>query len=443
MEASIKLVPETWRVNKDGFCSVKIRVIHNRKIKYYSIKHLLKNDNWNFTSLVKDANTTKEALEKFLTSSPRGENKDKKLCYEEIISKATKITNDLTPFTFDKFEEQFLNKVSNWHYVTNALTEHIETLKKSDRVGYAVSFTSTLTAIKYFCEKKPFPKGVQAKDHAHFKKYKKLMFADITPAWLSKFEQFLVYNEKSTSTIGIYTRNLRVLFNLAIDNHNVKVEYPFKKYTPKTSSSKKRALTIEQVKAMAKYQPIEGTQEDFAKDMFIFSFLANGMNMNDIFRLKLSNIQNNEIVFVRQKTKRKTDEVKIQVSITEPLKRIINKYRELSLSDELHLFPVLRGVKDEATVHRLITQKTKVINKHLKVIAQKIDFDAELSNQISTYHARHSFATISKNNGQSIAFIKESLGHKSLSTTEKYLSSFDEETRSKAANELANQIANI
>lgn len=433
MEASIRIVLETWRKNKHGLHAVKLRVTHKRTPKYFSIKDYIQDNDWNFCD-------SKEELNRRLNAS-KGKNKDIRLNYEAILEHAKELINEIPQFTFEKFEEKFLTKPSNWDYFHCAIEDYIQFLKNEDRIGSASKFQTTLTSIKYFCEKKPFPKGVQSKDHDAFRKYKKLQFIDITPTWLRRFETYLKQEGKSTSTIGIHARNIRVLFNKAIKEHKLKVEYPFNEYSPKTASNNKRALSIEQINAIASYLAIEGSTEQFAKDMFIFSFLANGMNLTDIYRLRKNNLSNDEISFVRFKTKNKTKETRVTVAITQALRKIIKRYENIAINKDALLFPFLNGINDEATKHRIITQKTKVINTNLKKIAKQIGFDSDLVKNISMYYARHSYATISKNSGLSPAFIMESLGHSSLTTTEKYLSSFGKDARAKASEELANQIS--
>lgn len=430
MIASANIILESWRKNKSGLCAVKLRVTYNRKSKYFSVRHYLKNNDWGFCSDQKELNKIRNTV--------KGAKKDIRLNYEGIERKASDLINEMTSFSFEQFESKFLNKISNWDYLENAFQEQIQELKSADRMGYASSFTSTLTAIKYYMEGKNYPRGVQGKDYAHFRKYKTLKFIDITPIWLSKFESFLNKNDKSTSTIGVYTRNIRVLFNRAIKEHNIKAEYPFEKYRPKTSSGSKRALTINQVNAIASYRAITGTHEQFAKDMFVFSFLANGINITDILRLKYKNINKEEIKFARFKTK-----VEVSVTLTPTLTKIIKRHGNIGLNENVYVFRILNGVEDEQNVFRLIRQKNKQINYHLKSIARKVGIDPELANKISTYFARHSYATISKNSGESIEYIKESLGHTSSATTEKYLDSFTVEHRKKASNKLEQQIVNI
>jgi integrase/recombinase XerD len=66
-----------------------------------------------------------------------------------------------------------------------------------------------------------------------------------------------------------------------------------------------------------------------------------------------------------------------------------------------------------------------------------------IANHLTTYFARHSYATILKNSGESIEFIKESLGHKTSKTTENYLSSFDSDYRKKTSETLDKMIVNV
>ncbi|WP_321995352.1 tyrosine-type recombinase/integrase [Draconibacterium orientale] len=447
MEASVKIVLERHRTNTEGLCAVKIRITHNRKSKYYSIKHLLKEDAWNFCPDTYRRVKKKGKYEMvheldYIKAATKGAPVDIKLNYEAIERKAKDYINELPVFSFEKFEVKFMNKPTNWDYLHHAFMEHIQELESENRLGYASSFNGTLTGIKYFMEKKPYKdsKNIKQKDHVNFTKYKSLKFVDITPGWLKKYEQFLKNNGKSTSTIGIHSRNLRVLFNKALKGHGIKAIYPFGEYKPKTSENSKKALTIDQVNAIASHNASFGTPEHFAKDMFLFSFLANGMNMTDIFRLKKKNITSEEIQFVRYKTKNKKKEVEINVALTPILNRIIKQHGNLAINKDVYVFPVLNGAKDEDDAYRLIKQKTKQINYHIKAIAKKVGIPADLASSVSTYHARHSYATILKNSGESIEYIKESLGHSSSATTEKYLKSFGGEHRLKTALKLDRQI---
>jgi integrase len=239
---------------------------------------------------------------------------------------------------------------------------------------------------------------------------------------------------KSTATIGIYTRALRRLFNVARE-YGVKADYPFSTYKPRKATAHKRALTAKQVSKIMQYKPREGTGRHFAKDMFLFSFFANGMNIGDILRLKYSNIQDNEIVFVREKTRNKQDETKIRVPLVDTLKNIINRWGQKSHLENVYIFPVLNGDMDEATKKKVIMNKRSNINRRLKKIAK----DLELGH-LSTVYARHSFATILKNSGASTEYIQEMLGHSNVKVTQNYLDSFEEDERLERAKKLEETI---
>jgi site-specific recombinase XerD len=156
----------------------------------------------------------------------------------------------------------------------------------------------------------------------------------------------------------------------------------------------------------------------FSRDIFIFSYLCAGINFTDIANLKHSNITDNRLQYTRQKTSKK-----INISLSEKALEILNRYTNIDETDN-YLFPIL-----DTKTHITATQKQnrihKVlghINKHLKTIADT----AKLKNvNLTTYVARHSFATTLKKSGVHVEMISEALGHSDIATTQIYLDSFD------------------
>ena len=92
-----------------------------------------------------------------------------------------------------------------------------------------------------------------------------------------------------------------------------------------------------------------------------------------------------------------------------------------------YVFPVLKKGLSDLQKQKDKDQFIKTINKYMKLIGQDIGYDKPLT----TYAARHSFATVLKRSGTPMEFISESLGHKSLQTTEAYLDSFEDQARRK------------
>lgn len=417
----------------DNLCPVKLCITKNQERRYYSIAKKVKDRSWLFVS--------EDDIKSITCSAPRGKYRDMFFEFERIKQDAQDIINVIVPFSFNKFEEKYLNKVKGWDNVFSAMWDHIQGLKAEDRIGYASSFESTLRAIKEFHTGKKYSFN-DRKDsiESRMQEYtsgKPLAFIDITPEWLKRFETYWK-KEKSRSTIGIYVRNIRVLFNVATKYHGVKAANPFEIHKPKTASRRKTALTAEQISLIANYQT-EHPQEIFYRDIFMFSFLACGMNLSDIARLKQSNIKNNEVVFVRKKTEaEELDEVALHIPISKTMRDIIEKHGIILIGVDGYLFPVLRQEWDEKKCYAAIKQLTKQVNKYVGQIASKVG----INEKVSSYSARHSWATISKNSGASMEFISESLGHSDLSVTKRYLKSFERSTREDHSKKMEDAIFN-
>ena len=155
------------------------------------------------------------------------------------------------------------------------------------------------------------------------------------------------------------------------------------------------------------------------RDIFKFSYLCAGIPFVDIANLTMENINRQNLSYVRQKT-----HGEVKGIIGKEAKEIIDKYA-YHRKKAAYLFPIF-----DARVHKTPQQKAnrihKVcaqINRELKELAQEL----EISDNLTTYVARHSFATILKLSGVDIALISELMGHSDLTTTQIYLDSFDDE----------------
>nr|WP_319510188.1 tyrosine-type recombinase/integrase [uncultured Draconibacterium sp.] len=437
MQATAKIFFQTSPAqrNKDGLCPVRLKITHKGKRKYYSITDKLKNDEWAFL----DDDQVKQ-YKRYVSNGGRSKIRDVHDEYKRIQDEANSIIESLQQFSFNQFEEVFNHNVTKWDNVFEALLSHIQDLKEQNRYGYSSSFESTLRAVKEFTEKKKF-KFNDRKDKVETRTDfylggRRLLFIDVTPTWLKKFEAWMVNDGKSKSTIGIYMRNLRVIFNLVIKEHGVKAEYPFIKHKPKTSSGNKRALPASDISKIATFET-KHPQKAFYRDIFMFSFLGNGMNTADIARLRYSNIHDDELEFVRQKTKAKDEEEVLRVPITESMSSIIERHGNKSIGYDSYIFPVLKPAMTEREIYYAVKQFTKQLNKYIGQIAEELHLG-----HLTSYSARHSWATIAKNSGTSTEFIKEALGHSSVAVTERYLKSFEKSTRQKHSQEMEKAVYN-
>jgi integrase len=163
---------------------------------------------------------------------------------------------------------------------------------------------------------------------------------------------------------------------------------------------------------------------ELAIDIFSFSYYCGGINFKDISYLTKENIMGNRLIYCRRKTKQL-----VKIPIKEAAMEIIKKYE----TSNIYLFPILTEchkteVQRENRLHKIIS----MINIKLKQVGRELN----LPMKITTYVARHSFATALKRSGINIALISETLGHSDIKTTQIYLDAFENEEIDKAMDNL-------
>jgi integrase/recombinase XerD len=380
---------DKYHPQKDGKCNLTIRVTHQRKKKYYP------------TGMAIDATD----FDRIMTAKRRSA--EDAATYNKIRLFVTKAMNSIEAmpiFTFGIFEDIYLQNREAADSVYFGFEKYIKELRIESRIGTASSYEVAKKSLEKF---KP-----------------SLKYADVTKTFLTQYENWMLAEGRSKTTVGIYLRSLRTIFNRATIDKSL---YPFGegkgKYSIPTGKNIKKALTLNEISKIFNYPAPERSTQEMAKDYWIFIYLCNGLNVKDLCLLKRKNITGNVLKFVRAKTKRKKDAEEITVSIKPAAKEVLNKWGVLSLNPESYVFPHLEKGMTAEREREVIKQLTKTINKHMKQIAK----DLELDKVVTTYFARHSFATILKNAGVSMEFISEALGHSDMKTTKSYLAGFEVE----------------
>lgn len=166
--------------------------------------------------------------------------------------------------------------------------------------------------------------------------------------------------------------------------------------------------------------------EQKALDYWVFSFLCNGMNFKDIALLTNKKINGDFIEFYRSKTENTTRNgaLPIKVPISARIEEIMEKRRVSKGKPDDYIFPVLERGMDLIQIEKRISTFIRNTNKALNDIGTALDLPLKLT----TYVARHCFATVQKNNGAPLVYIKEALGHATVSQTEDYFGSFDDDS---------------
>jgi len=156
------------------------------------------------------------------------------------------------------------------------------------------------------------------------------------------------------------------------------------------------------------------------------------MNFNDILNLKYKNIDGESMTFMRKKTIRSRKTSEIQVYLVDQAREIIEKWGIKPAMPDNYIFKGLNDTLTPIRKRNIVLQEVKHCNKIMNRIAGNIGINFN----VTTYVARHSFATVLKNSNEPIAFISEAMGHSSIAVTENYLKSFQLEKRKDAAKKL-------
>lgn len=251
---------------------------------------------------------------------------------------------------------------------------------------------------------------------------------DITPEWLTSCEKFWRSNGKSSTTIVIYMKVLRREVNeLLRTGRLAPEENPFGKgkYELPSPQSRKLALTLDQIRAIASYRG-NATIERY-RDLWLFSYLCNGINFRDMLFLRYRNIIGNEISYYRSKTYRsKSVPHEIRAAYTPLMQNIVSRWGNERLSQDTFLFKYARGDDNPFEVDALVRKVTSLCNREMRILAEILKIPV-----FTTYSARHSFATILNRKGVDLKYISDCLGHSSLRMTETYLAGFTEEDRAR------------
>jgi integrase len=227
----------------------------------------------------------------------------------------------------------------------------------------------------------------------------------------------------SPTTVGIYLRSLRSVFNQQDIDRKL---YPFGrgKYEIPTGRNIKKALTLEEISRIYNYKADPGSVEEMARDYWMFLYLCNGMNVKDFCSLKWENINGDILTYQREKTKRTVRESKkITVSLKPETWDIINRWGIRSVIPHSYIFPHYEIGMTATRKQEISQQLIKTINKYMKRIARNVG----INKNVTTYVARHSFATVLKRSGTDIAMISDLLGHSNLGVTENYLDGFEDD----------------
>ena len=374
-----------------------LRLTQNRKRKYLSLGMSVEERFWDFKK-----------------NQPKRNCPDRDAILAVIERKSKQYREQITQFkvegkdyTLETLVQRVENPVRQMNF-GEYLDYFIQQLKEENRLGYAESFKGLKSSIILYCDNLDF------------------LFSDIDQQWLKGYEMFLIRSGKKENTVGIRFRSLRVLYNRAVSEKLVKREYyPFDDFKVSRfhEQTMKRAISKEDIKRIMSLDlrtvtTYHSPYLQLGRDLFLFSYLSCGINLTDMARLRYCDVFEGRLSYHRQKTGRL-----ISFQLQPMALEIIEKYRKPEATPNDYVFPILdRKVhKTAVQIRDKVRKANKAANKALHRIGEQLGIPIDLT----TYVARHSYATVLKRSGVSTAIISESLGHSSERVTQIYLDSFE------------------
>ena len=249
------------------------------------------------------------------------------------------------------------------------------------------------------------------KSFMQFRKNKDLLLDEITSEMIQTYEAYLQNRGISRNSSSFYMRILRAVYNQAVEKDLTSQRFPFKHVYTGVDKTVKRAISIKYVRQIKNLDLSMKPTLDFARDMFLFSFYTRGMAFVDMAYLKKKDLTNGILTYRRHKTGQQ-----MLIKWEKCMQEILDKY---DTTRTPYLLPIIKAMNEDE--RKQYGNALRMVNNKLKVIAKKICLPISLS----TYVARHSWASIAKSKNIPLSVISEGMGHDSETTTQIYLSSLD------------------
>ena len=396
MDATISVICYKSKTLSNGEHPLMLRIAQNGKSKYKSLKISVAAKHWDFDRNVPKPNCpSKDLINKIILKTKlefQQKVLEKKANEEEFTASSLihEQKDEIKAMTVDDFYKQLIKE-----------------LKEKGQIGNSYAYLSSYDNLK------------------NFNKGRKLnyTFSHIDVIFCKKFEDWMRRKGNKDTTISYQFRTLRAAFNRAITAKIVsKEKNPFSEFKLSHLNTKtmKRALSKTDIlKIMDADCHDKSELSQLAHDLFCFSYLCGGISLVDMANLTPENIIEGRLIYQRQKT-----HGSINLQLSDRALQIISKYSDYQKKAN-YFFPILHPKRHITPMqkHNRVRKYCLHINQELKQLAKELNITAN----VTTYVARHSFATILKKSGVNIGIISQALGHQDIKTTQIYLSKFDNE----------------
>lgn len=376
------------KIRKDGWAPIYLRFTYNGEKRYISTGIYIRAEDWNTEN------------QRFTTEKP--ENEETRLKIESIRYKYLKRLKQLEALDKEITLDALLDekKVRTTAYTAKeCLEQTIEQLEVLGKYNSASKHKALLSLLRQY-------------------KSTPIRLEEIDIQFLNDFELFLRKRGNRNNSIATNFSILKAAYNKAAEEGKFKSKSdPFTKFKVGKlwTVTSKRAISKEDIQRIEQYTPLsKAPYLALARDIFLFSYYTAGINFCDIARLKPKNIIGERLYYTRHKT-----EKLLSYKLLSKAQEIIQRYQK---PDSEYLFPILDSShKTELQKFNRIHKSLAKTNKALKQIGEEL----KIPGKLTTYVARHSYATVLRRAGVSTSIISSSLGHSSEKVTQIYLDSFE------------------
>lgn len=317
-----------------------------------------------------------------------------------IVSELDKSGND---YSVGGVVEKYLSPDSVSGFISFA-RKHIAELKQIGKVRKAEHYSTSLNSLE------------------RFNGDAEISFDEFDGSLIQRYEQYLIGQKLIPNSISYYMRNLRAIYNLAVEQGYTEPTNPFKHVYTGIAKTVKRAISLSVVKAMRSLDLSHDSLSGLARDLFMFSFYTRGMAIIDVAFLRKSDIKDGILTYRRQKTGQR-----LTIRWESQMQEIVNRHSDKALD---FLFPLIDSSKPDYR-KQYLNAYTK-LNRRLKCIGKQLG----LSNPLTFHRSRHSWASIARENNVPLSVICEGMGHDSEKTTRIYLASLDSSIVDKANSDI-------
>lgn len=372
-------------VGKDG--NLYYQVICKRKVRMIATGYRIAESEWNPITgciIIHDNSLRIDYLQDIKNKTEHDKKRFKRIVKKMILADSL--------LTVETIVEEFQKQTSEMT-LFQYMEKQIERLWRYGQYRTSETYKSALNSFRQFRE------GVD------------VYFDEIDSDMLLSYEHHMKAKGLVPNTISFYMKRIRAVYNSAVESGVVDDNKPFSKVFTSSEKTIKRAIPLKYVRILKNMDLSHSKTKSFARDMFLFSFYTRGMSFVDIFYLQKKNLKDGVLTYRRKKTGHV-----LTIRWEDCMQEIVDRY-----SSPVSPFLISIIKNPEGNTRTQYRNALIIINNNLKVIGKEMG----LSLPLTMYVARHSWASMARDEGIPLSVISEGLGHDSESTTQVYLASLE------------------